>query len=267
MPPPWAQVATAPKAPSPAQAAVAKPVAALKEVVISAGRVEQELDDVPATITTVTADDVALTNPTDLEELLKGEVGVSVRSQPNRASGVFSAVGRGGNEGVNIRGLEGDQVRLQVDGVSLPSTYASGPYAAGRGDTIDPEGYKRVEILRGASSMQFGSDGLAGAVSFVTKEPQDLLTLGKPQQFNLTTSYSSVDKSVQLAPSFAFKGEGVEGLVLASLRRGHETGNMGTNDAIQRQPHDPQSGEQPGQLCAGQADPVAQRCAPVQADR
>ena len=202
---------------------------ALRDVVVSASRVEQEADTVPATITTISADTIAIENPTDLEELLKSEVGVSVRSQPNRASGVFSATGRGGNEGVNIRGLEGDQVRLQVDGVSLPSTYASGPYAAGRGDTIDPEGYKRVELLRGASSTQFGSDGLAGAVSFVTKDPGDFLTLGKPEQFTLRSSYSSVDHSVQLAPSFAFKREGVQGLILASIRQGDETSNKGGN--------------------------------------
>ncbi|MDZ7892556.1 TonB-dependent hemoglobin/transferrin/lactoferrin family receptor [Rhodoferax sp.] len=208
-----------------------RPVATLKEVVVSASRVEQELEDVPATLTVITAEDIALDNPTDLEELLGNEVGVSVRSQPNRSSGVFYATGRSGNEGVNIRGLEGDQVRLQVDGVSLPSTYASGPYAAGRGDTIDPEGYKRVEILRGGSSSQFGSDGLAGAVSFVTKEPEDLLTLGKPQQFTLKSAYASVDNSFQLAPSFAFAGEGVKGMVLASMRRSHETDNMGTNDS------------------------------------
>ena len=204
---------------------------ALRDVVVSASRVEQEANTVPATITTISADTIAIENPTDLEELLKSEVGVSVRSQPNRASGVFSAVGRGGNEGINIRGLEGDQVRLQVDGVSLPSGYASGPFAAGRGNTLDPEGYKRVELLRGASSTQFGSDGLAGAVSFVTKEPADLLTLGKPQQFTLKSSYASVDHSFQLAPSFAFKGDSVQGLVLASVRRGSETSNMGTQSA------------------------------------
>lgn len=202
----------------------------LKVVVVSGSRVEQELDDVPATITTITAQDIANQNPTDLEDLLKNEVGVSVRAQPNRASGVFYNTGRGGNEGVNIRGLEGDQVRLQVDGVSLPATYESGPYAAGRGDTLESEGYKRVEILRGASSTQFGSDGLAGAVSFLTKDPSDLLTLGNATQFNLKTAYASADHSVQVAPSFAFKGDTVQGMILTSFRRGHETDNMGTND-------------------------------------
>lgn len=215
-----------------AQAAVAAPAGAtLKEVVVSGSRVEQDITEVPATITSVTAEDMARRNPTDLEELLEGEVGVSVRALPNRASGVFSAVGRAGNEGVNIRGLEGDQVRLQVDGVNLPSTYASGPYAAGRGDMIDAEGYKRVEVLRGPSSTQYGSDGLAGAVTFVTKDPDDLLTLGKDSQFTLKAAYSSADSSLQLAPSYAFKSEGIKGMVLASLRRGHETETMGTNAA------------------------------------
>ncbi|MCW2313633.1 TonB-dependent receptor domain-containing protein [Rhodoferax antarcticus] len=206
----------------------------LKAVVVSGSRVEQEADDVPATITTITAQDIANQNPTDLEDLLKNEVGVSVRAQPNRASGVFYSTGRGGNEGVNIRGLEGDQVRLQVDGVNLPATYESGPYAAGRGDTLEPEGYKRVEILRGASSTQFGSDGLAGAVSFLTKDPSDLLALGNPTQFNLKTAYASADSSFQLAPSFAFKGDTVQGMFLTSFRRGHETDNMGTNDVANR---------------------------------
>jgi len=219
----WAQVADTVLAQAPAGGV-------LKEVVVSGSRVEQDIDEVPATITAISAEEIARENPTDLEDLMRNEAGVSVRALPNRASGVFSATGRAGNEGVNIRGLEGDQVRLQVDGVSLPSTYASGPYAAGRGDTLDPEGYKRVEILRGASSMQYGSDGLAGAVSFVTKDPQDLLTLGKSTQFNVKTAYSSADRSWQLAPSFAFKGDTVQGMVLASSRRGHQTENMGTND-------------------------------------
>lgn len=203
----------------------------MQEVVVSGSRVEQDIDEVPATITTISAEDIERNAPTDLEDLMRYEVGVSVRAQPNRASGVFSATGRAGNEGVNIRGLEGDQVRLQVDGVSLPATYSSGPFAAGRGDTIDVEGYKRVEILRGASSTQYGSDGLAGAVSFLTKDPADLLTLGQPIQGGVKVGYASADRSWHLAPSFAFRTDAAQGMALASLRRGHETENMGTNDA------------------------------------
>ncbi|OYQ40186.1 hypothetical protein CHU94_12800 [Rhodoferax sp. TH121] len=211
-----------------AQDAAMPSMGTLKEVVISGSRVEQDIDEVSATITTINADDITNKNPGDLSDLLKDEVGVSVRVPPNRAT-AGSSTGRGGNEGVNIRGMEGDQVRLQVDGVSLPASFSNGPHFVGRGDAMDPEGFKRVEILRGASSTQFGSDGLAGAVSFMTKDPGDLLTLGNPTQFNVKLGYSSADRSWQLAPSFAFKGDTVQGMVLTSLRNGHETETKGTN--------------------------------------
>lgn len=201
----------------------------MNEVVVSGSRVEQDIDEVPATITTIDAAKIKRENPSDLQDLLKDEVGVSVRVPTNRAS-AGSGTGRGGNEGVNIRGMEGDQVRLQVDGVSLPASFSNGPHLVGRGDAIDPEGFKRVEILRGASSMQFGSDGLAGAVSFVTKDPSDLLTLGKPTQFNVKLGYTSADRAWQVAPSFAFQGDTVQGMVLTSLRQGHETETMGQNN-------------------------------------
>jgi hemoglobin/transferrin/lactoferrin receptor protein len=183
----------------------------------SGSRIEQEIDSVPATLTVITDETIARENPTDLDDLLKHEAGVSVRSQPNRSSGVFRAVGRAGNEGVNIRGLEGDQVRLQVDGVALPMTYSSGPYAAGRGDVIDPEGYKQVEILRGAASTQFGSDGLAGAVSFRTKDPADLLTLGKDVQGNIKLAYASANREWQFAPL---------GRIQDRQRAGHGAGQL-----------------------------------------
>lgn len=210
----------------------ASPVALMAEVVVSATRTEQDIFDIANTVTTISDDRIEKEMVTDIEDMLRYETGVSVRAQPNRSSGVFRATGRAGNEGINIRGLEGDQVLLQVDGVRLPATYASGPYAAGRGDYIDMEAYKRVEILRGPSSTQYGSDGLAGAVSFLTKDPTDLLTLGNPSQASVKLAYSSADSSWTSVPSFAYANDTLETMVLASIRKGHETKNMGTINAL-----------------------------------
>lgn len=201
----------------------------MQDVVVSATRVEQDVNDVAATITSITAQDIERQMPTDIKDLLRYEPGVSVRSTPNRASAVFYQTGRGGNEGINIRGLEGDQVLLQTDGVRLPMMYDSGPFAAGRGDYLEMEAYKRAEILRGPASTQYGSDGLSGAVSFLTKDPQDLLTLGKPWQAALKTTYSSADNSWTTVPSFAYANDVVEAMLLASIREGRETENMGKN--------------------------------------
>lgn len=206
--------------------------APLPKVVVSATRVEAHEDEVPATVSAVTAEEIDHRGANDIQDLLKQEAGVAVRALPNRSSAAFYNVGRGGNEGINIRGLEGNQVMLQVDGVRLPMLYASGPYFAGRGDYIDVEAFKRVELLRGPSSASYGSDGLAGAVSFVTKDPSDLLRDGETHAESLKLGYRGADDSWVVVPTFALRTEGgTEAMLLASLRRGHEPDNRGDNDA------------------------------------
>lgn len=202
----------------------------LDEVIVSGSRVEQQLQDVAAVATTISSDQIEKQMPVDIKDMLRYETGVSVRSQPNRASAVFRATGRTGNEGINIRGLEGNQVLIQTDGVRLPAIYENGPFGAGRGDYMEPDAYKRVEILRGPASSMYGSDGLAGAVSFVTKDPVDLLTLGKSWQVGLRTGYATADNSWVTVPSLAYANDVFEVMALASFRRGHETDNKGTND-------------------------------------
>ncbi|MCU7374192.1 TonB-dependent hemoglobin/transferrin/lactoferrin family receptor [Paucibacter sp. O1-1] len=216
--------------------AQAQPLTApdLPKVVTSATRLETPEDEVAASVTTLTDKDIARKQAGDIKDMLRQEVGISVRSQPNRSSAAFFNVGRGGNEGINIRGLEGNQVLLQTDGVRLPMVYESGPVFAGRGDYIDVEAFKKVEILRGSSSTSYGSDGLAGAVSFATKDPADLLPKGKNSQAALKLGYASADKSGTVVPSYAFRADQFEGLLLASLRRGHETETRGDNESRNR---------------------------------
>lgn len=209
----------------------ATPVATAPKVTVTATRIEAAEDEVAATVTSKTAQEIERSQARDLKSLLDSEPGVSVRLQPARMSAVFGATGRGGNEGINIRGLEGNQVLLQVDGVRMPLGWESGPFVAGRGDYIDVEAFKRVELLRGPSSASYGSDGLAGAVSFLTKDPADLLTLGQPMQGSLKLGYASADKSWVAVPSFALREGPWEAMLLASLRRGHELDNRGDNDS------------------------------------
>lgn len=207
------------------------PEPTLPKVTVSSTRIESPEDEVPATVTSKTAQEIERAQARDLKTLLDSEPGVAVRQQPARMSAVFGATGRGGNEGINVRGLEGNQVLLQVDGVRLPMFYESGPFVAGRGDYIDVEAFKRVELLRGPSSASYGSDGLAGAVSFLTKDPSDLLTLGKPWQGSLKLGYASADKSWVAVPTFALRQGAWETMLLASVRRGHELDNRGDIDS------------------------------------
>ena len=68
-----------------------------------------------------------------------------------------------------LRGLTGYQAFLAIDGVRLNnSTFRSGPnqYLA----TISPDNLDRIEVLRGAGSMLYGSGAMGGVISMFTKD-------------------------------------------------------------------------------------------------
>lgn len=210
------------------------------QVTITATRVEQSVQDVPATVSVITAEDIEDELATDIKDLMRFEPGVSVRSQPARFGAALGGTGRDRNAGFNIRGLEGNRVLIQTDGIRIPDGYAFGPTLNGRGDYVDLDLLKSVEILRGPASALYGSDGVAGAVSFITRDPDDLVKDGRTFALRARSAYASADDS--LANSVIGAVEFGEWSAMASYTRrdAHETENMGTlavNDARRTTPN------------------------------
>ena len=71
-----------------------------------------------------------------------------------------------------------------------------GAQSAGRGDYVDVDLLRSVEILRGPASALYGSDGVAGAVSFITKDPIDILGADDNFGGRARVTYSSADESL-----------------------------------------------------------------------
>ena len=149
--------------------------ALLPVITVTANRSQAATDDVAATTSVYDPAAVDKLGAQDIKDLFKYELGVSVRAAPARFSAALSTTGRAGNEGINIRGLEGNQVLMQADGIRLPYSFSFGAQSTGRADAIDLDNYKAIEIIRGPASTLYGSDGLAGALSFVSKDPSDYL--------------------------------------------------------------------------------------------
>ena len=80
---------------------------------------------------------------------------------------------------------------IQVDGIRVPDGFTFGAQAAGRGDYVDLGIVRSVEILRGPASALYGSDGLAGAVSFITSDPADLLAAAATSPPSPARTYDS----------------------------------------------------------------------------
>ena len=204
----------------------------LDEVTVSATRSERATDDVPAQVTVTTATEARARGVRDLRELFADEPDVSVRLAPTRFTAAGPAVGRAGNEGINIRGLEGNQVLMAVDGIRVPDSFSFASFSTGRGDYLELAGLGTAEVLRGPSSVQYGSDGLAGALTFRTLEPMDLLGRDGTRALWLDGGWAGVDDSVSGRISAAVRSGRFEGLVVASNRQGHESDNQGSRSDL-----------------------------------
>lgn len=73
----------------------------------------------------------------------------------------------GGASAVRIRGASGGQTLVLVDGA--PVNDATSPGGAYNFATLDPDAIERIEILRGAQSVIWGSDAIGGVVSIQTR--------------------------------------------------------------------------------------------------
>lgn len=208
-----------------AQSAPAAPASLLPEVAVTATRIAEDVKEIPATITVIDAQQIDRGLVQSIQNLIRYEPGVSVNTDPNRF----------GASSFNIRGLEGNRVVIQVDGVRAPSlfTFGIGPFNTSTRNMVDLDSMKKVEILRGPASTLYGSDALGGVVSYITKDPLDYLNLAaSPFYAAVKSAYADANDGWQNTATLAAGTKDVQGLLVYTYYTGHATKNFGTNDAV-----------------------------------
>ena len=140
------------------------------KITVSGTKTPRRVEDLPATVSVF--NDVQEEQGSDIRDLLKYETGVSTKNN------IFH-----GLQDINIRGMEGNRVLIEHDGVRVPTLYTFGPYNVGRGQYIDSSSINNLEVLRGPASSLYGSDALGGVVSFRSLKASDLLEEGETRKF------------------------------------------------------------------------------------
>ena len=189
-------------------------------------RTQRRVDNVPASVSVITAQIIENDLVTDIKDLIRFEPGVSVPTSPARFSAALSGAGRDGNSGFTIRGMGGNRVLIIQDGVRVPDGFAFGAQAVGRGGYNDLDLVKSVEILRGPASALYGSDGIAGAVSFTSKDPSDFIASGENFGARARVGYNSADDGWTEGVALAGRTGSLSGLLAYTRRDAHETENM-----------------------------------------
>lgn len=200
-------------------------------ITVTATRVPNAPENVPATVTVIDEQRIADELATDVRDLVRFEPGVVVPRSPTRFGAALGTAGRDGNSGFRIRGIGGNRVLIQVDGIRVPDGFSFGAQLTGRGDYVDLGVVRSVEILRGPGSALYGSDGLAGVVSFITTNPADLLGPDRNVTLLARATYDSASDEFSETAIAAGRSGDWSGLVSYTRRDGHELDNQGTNES------------------------------------
>ncbi|MDF8332367.1 TonB-dependent receptor [Novosphingobium cyanobacteriorum] len=130
------------------------------EIIVTATKREQTLQDVPVAVTVTTAQTLERAQIRDIKDLTS--VVPSLRVNQLQSSANTNFIIRGFGNGANNAGIE-PSVGVFVDGVYRSRS------AAQIGDFPDVQ---RIEVLRGPQSTLFGKNASVGVISILTAKPQ-----------------------------------------------------------------------------------------------
>ncbi len=181
----------------------------LEEIMVTARKRSESLQDVPLSIQAFSAEELLRSDIADLDDLAAFTPGLQL----------FENVDRGYGQ-VFIRGLQntppvGDTTR------ELASVFIDGVFFTGGVSAINTDNLERVEVIRGPQSALFGRSTFSGAINFVTKTPADEFSA------NLRTRIAS-DSDLEVSGSA--EGALIDGVLAARVSARHrDFGGQYTN--------------------------------------
>ena len=169
------------------------PEKTLDAIQVTATRRAESASDVPQAVTVVSEAELRKRTGQTNADLLHGDVGTFVQqTTPGQAV-------------VIVRGLKGSEVLHMVDGFRLNNAFfrnAPNQYPA----LIDPLMIERIEVVRGPSSVLYGSDAMGGVVQMLSSQAR-YSEGGWEQSGRLRTRYASADSSSITRVEYAGKND------------------------------------------------------------
>lgn len=135
---------------------------AIEEIVVTARKRAESLQDIPLAITAFTAQDIEDAGIQGLQDIALQTAGMefNARASGNQVAGRADSV-------IRLRGVDnGDLDHLQPT-----SLFVDGIYVLGTAGSIGLQDLERVEVIKGPQSAFFGRNTFAGAINYITKSP------------------------------------------------------------------------------------------------
>jgi outer membrane receptor protein involved in Fe transport len=149
------------------QAAMAQEVAqadiGVEAVSVTGTRVVRDGYNAPTPVTVVGADAIAAQAPANLADFVNELPSFIGSNTPNNSSGALSN-GLAGINALNLRSLGVNRTLILLDGKRTPASAATGDVDI---NTIPQQLVKRVDVVTGGASADYGSDAVGGVVNFI----------------------------------------------------------------------------------------------------
>ncbi len=132
---------------------------AADEVIVTAQRLEQRIEDVPVTVTALTGARLADIGASELDEIAAFVPGLQVQEQSAN------------NPGFVIRGITSDSGSAQ-QGPRITLYYNGVDVSRSRGAYQDLYDLERIEVVKGPQATLFGTAAAVGAIGIVSARPR-----------------------------------------------------------------------------------------------
>ncbi|MBN2569248.1 MAG: TonB-dependent receptor [Deltaproteobacteria bacterium] len=139
-------------------------VVTLEETVVTASRIEEFLKYSPDSITVVTEKEIQEKGKQTVIDVLKDIPGISIAQYGTP----------GGSSSIYMRGTNNAHTLIMIDGMRVGDPMATD----GKMSITDlsTDNIEKIEVVRGAQSVLYGSDAIGGVVNIITKKGK-----GKPK--------------------------------------------------------------------------------------
>ena len=165
----------------------------LPHMIVVANKSPRPISDVVGSVLSFSNKDIVSGQAENFDDLLRFQPNINIESTGSRFQ----------SSSINIRGIGGNRVAIEVDGISSTDQFNIGAFSNSARLLPEVDLIKHVEILNGPASTLYGSRAIGGVIAITTWDPSELVSQTDGDSFyKLRMAYEGKNHS-QVASSIA----------------------------------------------------------------
>ena len=188
----------------------------LPHMVVVANKAARPIGDVLGSVSRFSIKDIVNVQAESFDDLLRLQPNINMESTGSRFQ----------SSSINLRGIGGNRVALEVDGIPSSDQFDIGSFSNSGRLLPEIDLIKHVEILNGPASTLYGSNAIGGVVAITTWNPADLVSQTEGDSFyKLRSAYAGKNQSRVASSIAAWQIDDFGALISLTRREGKGINN------------------------------------------